>query len=259
MVEYSQERRLKLDVLQLRDHAQHWWKGTSRVMRESGALISWESFFAAFRQEYTPESYYNNREREFDNLKQGNMRVTEYARHFSSLLSYVPHVSNQERTKRNKFLRGLRPDFFRMVLAGSLVTYVEAMDRAGDIEESLLEAQNQVQPTVGRSFLPVPEATQSFQPPQASQQSNRQRFKPRGKQFKRRSNSSSSGSVSSCGSGSGGALCGQCGGRHMASQCRGFQGNCYKCGQTSHLARACPSARGQPSNFSQHGSAGGSS
>ncbi|KZV17278.1 hypothetical protein F511_19299 [Dorcoceras hygrometricum] len=167
-MEYSQERRLKLAVLKLREHAQRWWKGTSRVMRESGVLISWESFCAAFRKEYIPESYYNNREREFDNLKQGNMRVAEYARQFSSLLSYVRHVANQEGTKRNKFLRGLRPDLFRMVLAGSPVTYAEVVDRAVDIEESLLEAQNQVQSIVGRSFQPVPEGTHSFQPPQTS-------------------------------------------------------------------------------------------
>ncbi|KZV15821.1 hypothetical protein F511_13507 [Dorcoceras hygrometricum] len=135
-------------------------------MRESGVLISWESFYAVFRQEYTHDVYYNNREREFDNLKQGNMRVAEYARQFSSLLLYVPHVANQERTKRNKFLRGLRPNLFRMVLAGSPATYAEAVNRAVDIEESLLEAQNQVQSTSGRSFQPVPEGTHSFQPPQ---------------------------------------------------------------------------------------------
>ncbi|KZV33719.1 hypothetical protein F511_33352 [Dorcoceras hygrometricum] len=52
VIEYSPERRLKLVVLQLREHAQCWWKGTSRVMRETGALISWESFCAAFRKEY---------------------------------------------------------------------------------------------------------------------------------------------------------------------------------------------------------------
>ncbi|KZV50865.1 hypothetical protein F511_12753 [Dorcoceras hygrometricum] len=97
----------------------------------------------------------------------------------------------------------------------------------------------------------MPEGTHSFQPPQTSQQSNRQRFKSRGKKFKRRSNTSYSGSVSSCHSGSGGVSCGQCGGRHMTSQCRGFQGNCYKCGKTGNLAKACPSARGQPSNLSQ--------
>ncbi|KZV31935.1 hypothetical protein F511_13374 [Dorcoceras hygrometricum] len=83
------------------------------------------------------------------------MRVAEYAIQFSSVLMYVPHVANQERTKRNKFLRGLRPELFHMVLAGSPATYAEAVDRAVDIEESLLEAQNQVQPTAGRTFQPA--------------------------------------------------------------------------------------------------------
>ncbi|KZV53490.1 hypothetical protein F511_14856, partial [Dorcoceras hygrometricum] len=131
---------------------------------------SWESFCAAFRREYTPESFYNNREREFDNLKQGSLRVVEYARQFSSLLSYVPHIVNQERTKRNKFLRGLRPELFCMVLAGSPATYAEVVDRAVDIKESLMGAQNQVQPIAGRSFQPVPEAMPSFQSPQVPQQ-----------------------------------------------------------------------------------------
>ncbi|KZV38438.1 hypothetical protein F511_37736 [Dorcoceras hygrometricum] len=244
-VEYSQERRLKLAVLQLRENAQRWWKGTSRVMRESGTLISWESFCAAFQQEYTRESYYNNHERVFDTLNQENLRVAEYSRQFPSLLSYLPHVSNQERTKRNKFLRGLRPELFRMVLAGSPATYAEAMDRAVDIEESVLEAQNQVQPTAGCVFQPVLEVAKPFQPPHPSQQSNRQKFKPRGKLFKRRSNSSSPDSVSSGGSGFGSVMCGQCEGRHMTSQCRGVRGLCHQCGPPGYFARVCPLMGGQ--------------
>ncbi|KZV17988.1 hypothetical protein F511_21144 [Dorcoceras hygrometricum] len=58
-LEYAPEKRLKLAVLQLRDDAQRWWRGTSRIWRESGAVITCESFCAAFRQDYTPESYYN--------------------------------------------------------------------------------------------------------------------------------------------------------------------------------------------------------
>ncbi|KZV27805.1 hypothetical protein F511_39582 [Dorcoceras hygrometricum] len=114
-------------------------------------------------------------------------------------------------------------------------------------------------PIAGRSFKPVPEVMPSFQSPQVPQQSNRQRFKARGKQFKKCSNSSSSGTVSSGGSGSGGGVTyGQCGGRHMTSQCRGVQGLCHNCGQLGYFTRVCP-AGGQSLSRSQQGSTGGSS
>ncbi|KZV45864.1 hypothetical protein F511_30182 [Dorcoceras hygrometricum] len=35
-LEYAPEKRLKLAVLQLRDNAQRWWRGTSRILREWG-------------------------------------------------------------------------------------------------------------------------------------------------------------------------------------------------------------------------------
>ncbi|KZV42354.1 hypothetical protein F511_17843 [Dorcoceras hygrometricum] len=109
------------------------------------------------------------------------MKVAEYARQFSSLLMYVPHVADQERTKRNKFMKGLMPDLFWMVLSGSPATYADAVNRAVDIEESLLEAEASVQPMTGRAFQPVLDVSQSFQSPPGSQQSNRQRFRPRRK------------------------------------------------------------------------------
>ncbi|KZV40353.1 hypothetical protein F511_01675, partial [Dorcoceras hygrometricum] len=105
------------------------------------------------------------REREFDNLKQGSMRVAEYAQQFSAPLVYVPHVSNQERTKRNKFLKGLRPDLYRMVLSGSPATYIEAVNNAVDIEESLMEADAPVHPSSGHAFQPEQEVSKSFQSP----------------------------------------------------------------------------------------------
>ncbi|KZV16509.1 hypothetical protein F511_26785 [Dorcoceras hygrometricum] len=122
-----------------------------------------------------------------------------------------------------------------------------------------MEVQNQVQPIAGRSFQPVLKAMPSFQSPQVPQQSNCHRFKPRGKQFKKRSNSSSSGSFGSGGSGSGGGVtCGQCGGRHMTSQCRGVQGLCHNCEQPGHFAGVCPTG-GRSVSQSQQGLAGGSS
>ncbi|KZV28217.1 hypothetical protein F511_02087 [Dorcoceras hygrometricum] len=90
------------------------------------------------------------------------MRVAEYARQFSALLVYVPHVANQKRTKRNKFLKGLRPDLYRMVLSGSPATYIDVVNRAVDIEESLMEVEAPIHPTTECTYQPVQDASQSF-------------------------------------------------------------------------------------------------
>ncbi|KZV28068.1 hypothetical protein F511_02154 [Dorcoceras hygrometricum] len=130
-----------------------------------------------------------------------------------------------------------------MVLPGSPATYATCSGSAVD----------------GALFSTGANVSQYFQSPQGSQQSNRQRFKPRAKQFKKKAYSSSSGSVSSGGSSSGGAFCGQCEGKHETSQCRGVRGLCHICGQPGHFSRACPLMGGQSLGQSQQGSAGGSS
>ncbi|KZT75887.1 hypothetical protein F511_47088 [Dorcoceras hygrometricum] len=81
----------------------------------------------------------------------------------------MPHVANQERTKRNKFLKGLRPDLYRMVLSGSPTTYIEAVNNAVDIEESLMDLEAPVHQTTGNASQPVQDVSQSYQSPQGSQ------------------------------------------------------------------------------------------
>ncbi|KZV24828.1 hypothetical protein F511_13106 [Dorcoceras hygrometricum] len=89
------------------------------------------------------------------------------------------------------------PNDPKMVLSGSPATYIDAVNRAVDIEESLSEVEAPIQPTTGHTYQPVQDASQSFYSPQGSQQQTiRQRIRPRGKQFKKKANSSSSGSAS---------------------------------------------------------------
>ncbi|KZV25590.1 hypothetical protein F511_20944, partial [Dorcoceras hygrometricum] len=141
---YDDGRRLSLATFQLRKNAERWWRGASQTIEETGMGITWIVFCTAFRQEYVPESYVNAREHEFDNLVQVTMSVGEYARKFSSLLAYVPHVSGRERAKRNRFLEGLNEDLYSLVLASSPTSYVDAVDKAMDIEEGLQNRRSRV-------------------------------------------------------------------------------------------------------------------
>ncbi|KZV17281.1 hypothetical protein F511_27533, partial [Dorcoceras hygrometricum] len=105
------------------------------------------------------------------NLVQGDMRVAEYARQFSALLAYVLHVVGHERVKRNMFLEGLNEDLYFLVLASSPVIYTDAVDKAIDTKQGLLNLRFRVQPQATQSVRPGSQGVHSSQPPQATQQS----------------------------------------------------------------------------------------
>ncbi|KZV44755.1 hypothetical protein F511_36549 [Dorcoceras hygrometricum] len=171
-------------------------------------------------------------------------------------LSSLVGPSGPERAKRTRFLEGLNEELYQMVLTSKPKTYAKAVDSAIDIEEGLRSrrVRRQQAPHGGRPAIQGARSSQSsqsaYQPqqqqqPQVAQHSGRQRFRPRGQQFKKKSGSGSSGSGSSSSSGSRTEFCGFCGGKHPSTQCVGVQGSCNLCGQYGHFARVCPSAGSQ--------------
>ncbi|KZV38104.1 hypothetical protein F511_42321 [Dorcoceras hygrometricum] len=117
-----------------------------------------------------------------------------------------------------------------MVLTSKPKTYDEAVDSAIDIEEGLRSHRARRQ-QVAQGGRPTGQGAQSSQSshsahqpqqqqqPQVAQQSGRQRFRPRGQQFKKKSGSGSSGLGSSSSSGSLAEFCGHYGGKNPSTQC----------------------------------------
>ncbi|KZV25141.1 hypothetical protein F511_42453 [Dorcoceras hygrometricum] len=247
-VYYDPERRLKMAVLQLRDRAQRWWESVTNVLNQSGKDITWDVFRAKFTQEFAPPSYISAKESEFYRLVQGNMTVREYAQQFSALLTYVPHIASSEKGKLKKFLEGLNYHLRPFVLSGSPLTYAEAVEKAIEIDLGL--RHDPTPPISGGPYGPM--SIPYYPPQQPSQQPymrpQKSKFRPKGKFFKKKGQSSSSSSSSEAQSGTGGQypmmFCERCGGRHPTAQCFGVPGYCNRCGQQGHYARVCPS-RGQ--------------
>ncbi|KZV41360.1 hypothetical protein F511_38938 [Dorcoceras hygrometricum] len=106
------------------------------------------------------------------------------------------------------------------------MSYVDAVDKAMDIEEGLQNHRSLVRPQVVQGNRPmVPgvqpsQYVQSSQPPQqqVAKQFGHQRFRPRGRQLKKKSSSRSSGLGSSSSGSSKVEFCGQCGGRNPTTQ-----------------------------------------
>ncbi|XP_073279497.1 uncharacterized protein [Primulina huaijiensis] len=266
MLEYTPDLQLKLAICQLKDRAKLWWETTEEALKESGERVTWDVFCAQFAREYSPPSFYSAKEAEFNRLTQGNMTVVEYVSQFSALLAYVPHVASSDRNKLSHFMQGLNRTICTLVVAGAPVNYADAVEKAKNVEASLLLAEPQsVQPGFPQIFggnVPMPVGAPlyhpllPYQPSQSYQQPKKQNFKAKGKQFKKQSRSSSSSSGSQRGGSVGspvGVFCDRCGGKHISTQCTGVHGSCDICGQVGHYARVCPNAARQQFQQPQFG------
>ena len=69
--------------------------------------VTWEFFLAEFRKQYVGRIHLSNIRREFHNLKQRQMSVTEYQREFTRF-KYAPKMLVTEEEKCHKFEDGLK-------------------------------------------------------------------------------------------------------------------------------------------------------
>ena len=89
----------------LQDEAYQWWVSVTRIAPLES--VTWDFFLAEFRKQYVGRIYLSNIRREFHNLKQRQMSVTEYHREFTRLSKYAPEMLVTEEEKCRKFEDGL--------------------------------------------------------------------------------------------------------------------------------------------------------
>ena len=106
---------LECAISLLQDEAYHWWVSVIRTAPPES--VTWKFFLDEFKKLYVGRIYLNNMRREFHNLKQRQMSVTEYQREFTRLSKYAPEilVSGEERCR--KFEDGLN-DHIRAHVTG---------------------------------------------------------------------------------------------------------------------------------------------
>ena len=70
------EENLECVISLLQDDAYRWWVSMTRTTPPES--VTWEFFIAEFRKQYMGCIYLSNMRREFHNLKQRQISVTEY-------------------------------------------------------------------------------------------------------------------------------------------------------------------------------------
>ncbi|XP_073121449.1 uncharacterized protein [Henckelia pumila] len=171
---------------------------TKKALENQGTVITWNVFKAEFFKRFFPQSYRKDKGAEFANLQQGSMCIEDYVAKFSILLRFAPHIADNEEAKADQFINGLNPDVFTLVNAGRPNNLADALDKAKGAEAGIMRQK-------GTSYRP--ESSQQPQVPSMQPQSSvpqqqsryegggsssnkRDRFRPKGKQFKKQGSSS---------------------------------------------------------------------
>ncbi|KAA3487306.1 Protein MCM10 [Gossypium australe] len=124
---------LKCAISLLRDTTYQWWNTLiSVVPRER---VTWDFFQVEFRKKYISQRFLDQKNKEFLELKQGRMTMTEYERKFVRLSKYAREYVSTEEIMCKRFVDGLNKDIKLLVRILELKEFVVLVNRACKAEK----------------------------------------------------------------------------------------------------------------------------
>ncbi|KAL5816273.1 hypothetical protein ACOSQ3_024651 [Xanthoceras sorbifolium] len=199
------------------------------------------SFRGSSEKKYVGRIYIENMKRDFVNLKQRQMSVTEYEREFNRLSKYASDMVLTEESRCRRFEDGLNNyirlqvavleivDFTRLVSAALIVERVQTNEQARKNWSQQRRGQRQSsssQPPSKRYRGPQNSGPRQSQRPPASARPGQ-------------STASVASAPGSTVMGPALAPCNHCGKSHPG-ECRKLTGACFRCGSRDHFLRDCP-------------------
>ncbi|KAL5573852.1 hypothetical protein UlMin_023449 [Ulmus minor] len=88
-------------IYMLRKDARFWWDVVKQTLNAK-ALV-WEKFKVVFNHKYFHPAVLQGKVEEFNNLRQGNMSITEAIKRFDQLARLVPHLVTDERERNPQY------------------------------------------------------------------------------------------------------------------------------------------------------------
>eukprot|EP00253_Pinus_taeda_P011093 PITA_11093 len=103
---YDHNLKVRLAIFQLQGKATLWWEEVKIVRGVSEQDVTWETFQGYFKEKYLTEYFYDEKAREFHDLRHGQQTMDEFITKFTSLLRYVPYI-REEKAKVQRFVSSL--------------------------------------------------------------------------------------------------------------------------------------------------------
>jgi hypothetical protein len=104
VVQCNNREKVLLASHQLTGPTADWWDAYIEAHEEPGT-INWNEFKMAFRSHHVPQGVIKLKE--FQDLKQGSMTVSEYVTRFTQLFRYAPNDVDTVEKKQECLLNGL--------------------------------------------------------------------------------------------------------------------------------------------------------
>jgi len=94
--DYSKNMKAKIDTFSIKVKSYILWEYVKNVRGIQEDELTWSEFERLFKKNYIPQRYYDDRAKEFYELKMGYMTDEEYTRRFLEFLRYVPYLTEEK-------------------------------------------------------------------------------------------------------------------------------------------------------------------
>ncbi|KAI8555167.1 hypothetical protein RHMOL_Rhmol05G0153800 [Rhododendron molle] len=168
--------RVALVTYQLKGEARYWWDLMEAT--HTTATMTFAEFETLFLDKYFPTPLRLAKEKEFMNLKQGTMTVTQYAAKFEELSRYAPEAVATKDKKARRFEWGLTTAR-RAVVAQAFTTYAGVVQCALRLESEEADFKTRRKRATGNTGGPIrtqppnnhhgPYFTKPSNPPESNQ------------------------------------------------------------------------------------------
>jgi hypothetical protein len=127
-VQCNNREKVLLASHQLRGPAANWWDAYVEAHEEPDT-INWNEFKMAFRSHDVPQGVIKLK-KEFQDLKQGSMMVSEYVTRFTQLSRYAPNDVDTDEKKQECFLNRLDDGLAYSLEARDFENFQTMVDKA---------------------------------------------------------------------------------------------------------------------------------
>ncbi|XP_073273267.1 uncharacterized protein [Primulina huaijiensis] len=131
-------------VFMLVKSARIWWEATKVTVNVR--QLKWDEFKELFYAKYFSREVKAKKVKEFLELRQDALSVTEYTLKFEEGCVFVPFIAENDKDKAEHFLRGLKPEIRRDVHMSKVVKYQDIVERAllAEHDEQEIEKERQL-------------------------------------------------------------------------------------------------------------------